>query len=217
MGTSQSAWHSSGCSFRSVPRTEAPPDAATPPSCPPGGCRRRRQPGSRRAPGPGSTCARSTRKSICSSQPNCRRTWLAEGTVIAFQDWLRVSGQDSGPLFRHIRRGGHLVPGRDASLCSSRQLDRRVMQAPGGCTTRSSADARPPEGARSARRCRSATRSLPDAGGRQPLRLRARARLPQHVSPAGRAVALAPPASRDRFRRRGDRPGSSSCSQQPRR
>ena len=41
-----------------------------------------------------------------------RTVYLADGAVAALRDWLKVRGNESGPLFVAINRGNNLVPGK---------------------------------------------------------------------------------------------------------
>ncbi len=41
-----------------------------------------------------------------------RSVYLADGAVAALRDWLKVRGNESGPLFAAINRGNNLVPGK---------------------------------------------------------------------------------------------------------
>ena len=41
-----------------------------------------------------------------------RMTYLPAGAVAAVAAWLRLRGDQAGPLFVPVRRGGHLQPGR---------------------------------------------------------------------------------------------------------
>jgi hypothetical protein len=82
--------------LRSVPRTEAPPDAAILPSWWGVGGDVSRVEAVRLA----REHVREEHQEVDlrGSQPKCRRTWLAEGTVIAFQDWLPWLGLIVGAL-----------------------------------------------------------------------------------------------------------------------
>lgn len=41
-----------------------------------------------------------------------RTAYLVDGAIVALRDWLRFRGQDTGPLFLSVKKGGKLIYGR---------------------------------------------------------------------------------------------------------
>ncbi len=58
-----------------------------------------------------------------------RVVWLADGALGAARAWVEVRGDDAGPLFYRIRRGGHLVDARLTDQAILVILTKRLSQA----------------------------------------------------------------------------------------
>jgi integrase len=58
-----------------------------------------------------------------------RLTYLAEGAGEALADWLKIRGEEAGPLFYPLRRGGHIEKRRMKEQSIFDMLVRRGGQA----------------------------------------------------------------------------------------
>lgn len=58
-----------------------------------------------------------------------RNAYLAEGAARALADWLAIRGEDPGPLFFRVNKGGRLTPGRLTTQAVYNLLQKRAELA----------------------------------------------------------------------------------------
>jgi len=58
-----------------------------------------------------------------------RRVYLKNGALVATQDWAHLRGDDAGPLFHPVLKGGKIIATRLSSGAVARILDRRARFA----------------------------------------------------------------------------------------